>query len=782
MTVATSVAKSGPYAGAGTTGPFTVGFRFLADSHLRVVKTDANGVDTTLVLNTDYSAAGAGALTGEVTLVSALATGQKLTILRNVPATQEADYVQNDAFPAESHETALDKLTMLVQQNSEGIDRSIKIGVADSPLTPLPGPASRANQLLGFGGTGDAVLFPITASVGAGDLKLDVFVGGTDFAAGTTTQLTLSRAPGTPDNLEIFFDGFFQGPEGWSVSGQIVTFTAAIPLGTTRVYARTGTTLSVSLPPTNSVGDAELQWIGILGRVTNSITALKALDKTSYDRAFVIGFASAGDGGGGAYWKRHDTAPGGWDNGGSQITANDGAGWELLGFGPLSVRQFGAKGDAVTDDTAAINATIAAVEARGGGKVYFPAVDYNAGKWFRCNGSILVSGTRDIELIGDGSTMIKSHAASTATNLVIAGDPLNLATRSAYVTFRNLRLWSATNTNGNGMRARKLTNLRVLDCSFFNHGLNGAWFSDCYTFKMERTESVGNNENGLRLTDAAGNNSAIIGCRFNDNNTAGLAGVRIEGLHYNVIIDKCDFEFNHFGVWADGAHVLSITQNYFELNNSAAVFVPPGSTARGVTLNENSVFSTLLDINSVAGVSLHGNVFEAGGTVANIGACTEVDIGPNSFPGGGSITTDDSGHTDFSAFGTWQAYTPAWTTGGVAPVLGNGTLQGFWKRIGKTCHIRIRFLAGGTTTFGTGAWFFSLPFTSVNVGQAEWYGTSKHNNGASTKLNAVVPVVVANVATVALLNAADGSAVTNTSPAAWAAADAFQINFTFETA
>ena len=132
MTVPTSTAKSGPYAGAGTTGPFTVNFRFLENSHLQVIRTSSTGVDTTLVLTTDYTVSGAGGASGSVTLVAALAVGQQLTIIRNVPFTQDADYVQNDAFPAESHERSLDKLTMQTQQLLEAVDRAAKLPVTST--------------------------------------------------------------------------------------------------------------------------------------------------------------------------------------------------------------------------------------------------------------------------------------------------------------------------------------------------------------------------------------------------------------------------------------------------------------------------------------------------------------------------------------------------------------------------------------------------------------------------------------------------------------------------
>lgn len=127
MTVSTSVYKAGPYAGSGTTGPFTVTFRFLANSHLRVIKTSTTGSETTLNLGVDYSVTGAGGASGTVTLTSPLLTGEKLTIVRNVPLTQETDYVVDDSFPAESHEQALDKLTMIAQQLAEEVDRAVKV-------------------------------------------------------------------------------------------------------------------------------------------------------------------------------------------------------------------------------------------------------------------------------------------------------------------------------------------------------------------------------------------------------------------------------------------------------------------------------------------------------------------------------------------------------------------------------------------------------------------------------------------------------------------------------
>ena len=47
------------------------------------------------------------------------------------PITQETDYISGDPFPAETHETALDRLTMIAQEIGSDADRSIKVPAGD---------------------------------------------------------------------------------------------------------------------------------------------------------------------------------------------------------------------------------------------------------------------------------------------------------------------------------------------------------------------------------------------------------------------------------------------------------------------------------------------------------------------------------------------------------------------------------------------------------------------------------------------------------------------------
>jgi hypothetical protein len=137
MTVS-SETKRADYTGNGSTVDFATQFRFLQNSDVKVILTvTATGVETPQAETTDYTLVGVGLdAGGTVTMLVAPPIGTTLTIKRDVPLTQGTDYVENDAFPAESHETALDKLTMIVQQIQEELDRSIKFAESEDTASP----------------------------------------------------------------------------------------------------------------------------------------------------------------------------------------------------------------------------------------------------------------------------------------------------------------------------------------------------------------------------------------------------------------------------------------------------------------------------------------------------------------------------------------------------------------------------------------------------------------------------------------------------------------------
>lgn len=114
------------YTGSGTTGPFDFTFRIFETTDLVVQKlTIETEAIVTLTETTDYTVTIDGEVGGDVTLVASLSSAYKLIITRVLPLTQDIDYVENDPFPAESHEEGLDRGVMIDQQLQEQIDRCI---------------------------------------------------------------------------------------------------------------------------------------------------------------------------------------------------------------------------------------------------------------------------------------------------------------------------------------------------------------------------------------------------------------------------------------------------------------------------------------------------------------------------------------------------------------------------------------------------------------------------------------------------------------------------------
>lgn len=147
MTVVENQRTREQYTSDGTGVSFPFRARLLDISHLKVVATRGSS-NVELTLNTDYTVSGTetdGIYPDGVTVVlnSAEASGNRITLYREVPDSQLTDYINFSTFPAESHEAALDKLTMLVQDLKRQIDRALTVSEtypADSIQLPDPDP------------------------------------------------------------------------------------------------------------------------------------------------------------------------------------------------------------------------------------------------------------------------------------------------------------------------------------------------------------------------------------------------------------------------------------------------------------------------------------------------------------------------------------------------------------------------------------------------------------------------------------------------------------------
>jgi len=113
---------------------FAYTFPILEASHLTVIYTDADDVETTLSAS-QYSVTGIGGRTGgSVTYPltgSPIATGTKLTIVRTVPYTQTTVLSNQGGYYPEVVEARLDQIYMAMQQLAEIVGRYTVSSISD---------------------------------------------------------------------------------------------------------------------------------------------------------------------------------------------------------------------------------------------------------------------------------------------------------------------------------------------------------------------------------------------------------------------------------------------------------------------------------------------------------------------------------------------------------------------------------------------------------------------------------------------------------------------------
>ncbi|WP_272701539.1 phage tail fiber protein [Desulfovibrio sp. Fe33] len=179
MTVSSTETKV-LYAGNGSTAAFAIPFMFLRNEDIDVMLVDAHGVEWILSEGTDYSLVGAGDQAGGVcSVVRPLETGQTLVLRREPDMVQEVDYVENDAFPAATHEAALDKLTMICQSLAEKLDRALTFRVS-SAVSGVNLPEPDPDRMLAWNSAGNDLVNKDVMTLGAITTPVPISQGGTD--------------------------------------------------------------------------------------------------------------------------------------------------------------------------------------------------------------------------------------------------------------------------------------------------------------------------------------------------------------------------------------------------------------------------------------------------------------------------------------------------------------------------------------------------------------------------------------------------------------------------
>ena len=404
---------------------------------------------------------------------------------------------------------------------------------------------SRAGNIYSFDNTGqseanidaDAVRALIAGALATGVLMtVDDFTGD-----GSTVAFIMSISPPSVNSILATIDGVMQLPTtDFTVSGATVTFNTAPPDQTSVVLRNIGNTApSLSVDSTN---------------VTHTPSETGGVQRNV------------------------------------QLALSD----------RLSVKDFGAKGDAVNDDTTVIQAAIDAAASAGGGNVYLPHGIYNISAKLVIPANVRMEGESEATII-DNINAVGGDAVEVdnpvyqyggIANLTIRGNAssgdglvLNGVTSGHYTTsFRNIRL---VDHGGNGL----VLSGAVYYCTFdqiycrdnVGHGVyihdgGGAFRPNANTFL--NINCINNGGSGVYLEK--GNGNVFLG--------GSMQGSTVHGF----FIDTADSTVI-FGTWLEGNTTSGITTTA----NSRGSIITPGKTLdivdvfRGTTIyNSPAVVET----------------------------------------------------------------------------------------------------------------------------------------------------------------------------------------------
>lgn len=177
--------------------PFS--FPVLTSSELIVRTRDADGVETDLAEDTEYSVSLNGDSGGTVTMLSAIDTDVEIHLIRDTSKLQSLDLEAGGDFSAENIEDALDKAAKQNIEQHDYLERTIHAAATDDSEYStgenlrLPAPADRASKYLSFDADGAVTA---TEVLDVGEASISAFGASLiDDADAAEAQGTLGISP-----------------------------------------------------------------------------------------------------------------------------------------------------------------------------------------------------------------------------------------------------------------------------------------------------------------------------------------------------------------------------------------------------------------------------------------------------------------------------------------------------------------------------------------------------------------------------------------------------------
>jgi hypothetical protein len=344
-----------------------------------------------------------------------------------------------------------------------------------------------------------------------------------------------------------------------------------------------------------------------------------------------------------------------------------------------------AKGDGITDDTAAIQAALTAAGNAGGGIVVLPSTSsfYKITATLNVPDGVVVKGPGKYELV------LKKY---------FNGDLLSLGSYSSLIGV-------GIDANGGTYTGRS-----VVIASGFSQYLLNCRVSNSYAYCVEY---VGAN---------TGSGSVIDGCE--------LSRVNAYDVAVKYPTDTSASPRTIINCRGGGSTLIDFggaNDSYFIGNFTNGLQFSGGSVCSKACIIGNRI-STGGAVTTISGGEhcFSSNQFAGGVTFDS--TTSNCQFSGNSVTGN-SITDNGTGNNINQV---WVSYTPTWTAATTNPVLGNGTIKGNFARIGTKITVQIDLAIGSTTTLGSGEWYFSLPrldyqFGPIQIGTVQMIGTGTND-------------------------------------------------------
>jgi len=403
---------------------------------------------------------------------------------------------------------------------------------------------------------------------------------------------------------------------------------------------------------------------------------------------------------------------------------------------------WGAAGDGVTNDSAALQS--AADSAQAGGMLYLPCGSYLQGS------RLTIADGNPITISGDGpksifkkgfnGDMISLGLKSELTGLYLDGNGANFTGRGVIIE---------TGSGGDGYQ-------NIHDMTIFDTA------SHCIEY----------------TTLGAGFASRIVNCRLGVYNRPAIYAVKYPT-----------------GPGSDnGPRILALCQTLgplCDIGGSAELHITGnigggdvGDTVASIAMNSNSLYAVVAGNSFVANtpIAVTGDRHTFGVNMTRAGYTLEAGA-TNCVMGASQSTTadtdlDNSGSITNSIMSFAHTYTPVITAGGSAFSAGNATITGRWQRFGRTVHLQIDVLFGSTTTFGTGVYTFSLPSGVPTPGGGNSIGTLQVVDASTGIWNQGIAQLPINSGVQCVMDGGT-TAVGATNPITFADGDRIRIDITY---